>query len=115
MRTTRRRIGRQLNKGEALHAFRRFMVFGNLARLGPKDTEALANQAACLNLVTNAVILWNTVYMQRVVDARHQERQRALPEDLQRLSPARYAYINPYGTYGFDSLPPAGMFRPLRP
>lgn len=40
----RRRIGTQLNKGEALHAVRRFLVFGNLARPGPKDTEALANQ-----------------------------------------------------------------------
>ncbi|MDD9942867.1 MAG: Tn3 family transposase [Myxococcales bacterium] len=57
----RRRIGRQLNKGEALHALRRFLVFGNIARLGPKDTEALANQAACLNLATNAVISSNVM------------------------------------------------------
>jgi Tn3 transposase DDE domain len=29
-----------------------------------KQEEAQTNQAMCLNLVTNAVVVWNTVYMQ---------------------------------------------------
>ena len=31
------------------------------------DEEQL-NQVSCLNLVTNAVVLWNTVYMSAVLD-----------------------------------------------
>lgn len=110
----RRRIGAQLNKGEALHAVRRFLVFGNLARLGPKDVDALANQAACLNLVTNAVVLWNTVYMARVLDHRRRRGHVVQEDDVRRLSPARYEHINPYGKYRFDDLPRPGKFRPLR-
>ena len=110
----RRRIGTQLNKGEALHAVRRFLVFGNLARLGPSDTEALTNQAACLNLITNTTILWNTVHIQRVLDSLHRRRRPAAEVDITRLSPARHEHINPYGTYRLDRLPAPGSFRPLR-
>ena len=110
----RRQIGAQLNKGEALHALRRFLVFGNVARLGPRDADALSHQAACLNLVTNAVVLWNTVYTQRVLDALQRQGKPAQQQDVARLWPVRYEHINPYGTYRFDKLPPAGTFRPLR-
>jgi TnpA family transposase len=33
-----------------------------------KQEEAQTNQAMCLNLVTNAVVVWNTVYMQAMLD-----------------------------------------------
>ena len=33
-----------------------------------KQYEAQTNQAMCLNVVTNAVVIWNTVYMQAVLD-----------------------------------------------
>lgn len=109
----RRRIGRQLNKGEAVHALRRFLVFGNLARLTRRDIDALVNQAACLNLLTNAVVVWNTVYIGRVVEALRAEGYEVHDEDVSRLSPARYEHINPYGKYLFDVMP-AGALRDLR-
>jgi hypothetical protein len=33
-----------------------------------KQEEGLTHQASCLNLVTNAVIIWNTVYMAKAID-----------------------------------------------
>ena len=90
----RRRIGAQLNKGEAIHALRRFLVFGNLARLTRRDTDALVNQAACLNLLTNAVIVWNTVYIARVIDELWTEGHEVHDEDIAHLSPARHEHIN---------------------
>jgi TnpA family transposase len=33
-----------------------------------KQEEELRNQAGCLNLVTNAVVAWNTVYMAAVIE-----------------------------------------------
>jgi TnpA family transposase len=59
----RRRINTQLNKGEALHGLREFLLFANKGALRKKQDEELRNQAGCLNLVTNAVVTWNTVYM----------------------------------------------------
>lgn len=109
----RRRIGAQLNKGEAIHALRRFLVFGNLARLTRRDTDALVNQAACLNLLTNAVVVWNTVYIARVIDELRTEGHEVDDEDIAHLSPARYEHINPFGKYVFDA-PPQGTFRDLR-
>ena len=64
----RRRIGVQLNKGEALHALRRFLFFAHQGQVRRAQPEDQANQASCLNLVTNAVIAWNTVYMAAVID-----------------------------------------------
>ena len=58
----------QLNKGEALHALRRFLFFAHQGQVRRGQPEDQANQASCLNLVTNAVIAWNTVYMAAVID-----------------------------------------------
>jgi TnpA family transposase len=53
----RRRITRQLNKGEALHDLRAFLMVANKGQLRRKYPEELTHQALCLNLVTNAVIV----------------------------------------------------------
>ena len=63
-----RRIGTQINKGEALHALRGFLFLANEAKIRRRYYEEQLNQASCLNLVTNAVVLWNTVYMSAVLD-----------------------------------------------
>jgi hypothetical protein len=63
--------------------------------------EEQLNQASCLNLVTNAVVLWNTVYMKAVLDQLKAEGHHVDDVDVAHLSPARYAHINPYGKYRF--------------
>ena len=62
-----------------------------------KQYEAQTNQAMCLNVVTNAVVIWNTVYMQAVLDQLRAEGYRVQEEDLAHLSPARFEHVNPYG------------------
>ena len=64
---------RQLNKDEALHDLRATLVIANKGHLRHPRGEHLAHQASCLNLVTNAVIVWNTVYMAAVVEQLKQE------------------------------------------
>ncbi len=49
--------------------------------------------------MTNAVIVWNTVYMGAVIDRSRAKGQRIDPEDLAHLSPARYEHINPDGRH----------------
>jgi TnpA family transposase len=98
----RRRIQAQLNKGEALHSLREFLMFANRGTLRKKQEEELRHQAGCLNLLTNAVVTWNTVYIAAVLDQLRAEGYEVNPDDLARISPARYEHINPYGKYQFD-------------
>jgi TnpA family transposase len=57
----RKRIGIQLNKGESLHYLWRFIFFANEGEIRRSQFDDQTVQALCLNLVTNAVITWNTV------------------------------------------------------
>jgi hypothetical protein len=64
--------------------------------------------------VSNAVIVWNTVYMEAVIDRLRAMGERLDPEDLAHLSPARYEHIDPYGRYQFH-VDRRGGKKPLRP
>jgi TnpA family transposase len=112
----RRRINAQLNKGEALHALRGFLFFGDSGTVRRKQEEEQNNQASCLNLLTNAVVAWNTVYMAAVLDQLRSEGYPVREEDLVHLSPARYEHINPYGKFRFmlDEMLSLNKLRPLR-
>jgi hypothetical protein len=67
-----------------------------------KYEEGQANQAGCLNLLTNAVIVWNTVYMQAALDAIRREGYPVEEEDLTHLWPIRFAHVYRYGKYEFN-------------
>ncbi len=98
----RRRINRQLNKGESLHALRRFLFFAHEGHVRRRQPDDQADQAACLTLLTNAVIVWNTVYMTAAISQLATEGL-IDPADanLARLSPTLHEHINPYGRYRF--------------
>jgi Tn3 transposase DDE domain len=100
-----------------LHALREFLFFANRGKIRRKQEEEQVHQATCLNLLTNCVITWNTVYMAAAIDQLRQEGYAVQESDLAYLSPCRYEHINPYGKYDFEvneSLREAKL-RPLRP
>jgi TnpA family transposase len=94
----RRRWHAQLNKGKTRHDLRKFLCFARKGVVSQKDEEGWANQAACLNLLTNAVIVWNTVYIQAALAALQGERFPIHEEDLGHLWPTRFAHVYRYGT-----------------
>ena len=98
----RRQINRQLNKGEKLHDLRRFLFFAHQGLIRHRQDEDLANQSSCLTLVTNAIVTWNTVYLQAAIEQLLAEGVLVDEADLVHLSPARYEHINPYGRYEFE-------------
>lgn len=100
--TNRRRLKRQLNKGEALHSLRSQLFYANQGELKTQQDDQLLNQVGCLNLVTNAIIVWNTVYIDKVVQQLRQEGHSIDDEDLKHIWPTRHAHINVYGQYHFD-------------
>ncbi|MFP4817394.1 Tn3 family transposase [Providencia hangzhouensis] len=98
----RRRILTQLNRGESRHAVARAICHGqkkvkseNAIRTGQED------QLGALGLVTNAVVLWNTIYMQAALDHLRNEGETINEEEEARLSPLRHAHINMLGHYSF--------------
>jgi TnpA family transposase len=98
----RRRVMRQLNKGEAVHDLRAYLRIAHKGHLRRKRGDELVNQASCLNLVTNAVILWNTVYMAEAVAQLKGEGYSVNENDLAHIWPSRYEHINVYGRYHFN-------------
>jgi TnpA family transposase len=111
----RRRILTQLNRTEKRHALARVICHGRLGEIRRRYREGQEDQLGALGLVTNAVVLWNTIYMQ---DALHHLRQNGLPildDDLVGLSPLRHEHMNVLGHYSFtlaDTIL-AGEHRPL--
>ena len=97
-----KKITVQLNKGEALHALRRDVFIANEGKIRKRHQEDQLNQAACLNLVINAITVWNTVYMQAALDQLKSEGYEINEDDVKNLSPARSEHINMYGKYYFN-------------
>ena len=63
----RRRTGSILNKGEARNALARAIFFNRLGELRDRTFENQRHRASGLTLVTAAMTLWNTVYLDRAV------------------------------------------------
>ena len=69
-----------------------------------------------LNLLVAAIILWNTVYLQRAVDHLRRQGIEPGPKDLEHLSPLGWEHINLTDDYQWEaeeSMNP-DRFRPLR-
>ena len=113
----RRRVHAGLNKGEARNALARAVFFNRLGEIRDRSFEQQRYRASGLNLVTAAIVLWNTVYVERVVQAMQVSGIAIDPEHLQYLSPLGWEHINLTGDYVWKSRGrlAQGKFRPLRP
>ena len=100
--TFRRRIGRQLNKGEAMNELRQQIAFARGQTIWHRHHEDQTMQAHCLTLVTNACILSTTSYLQDAIDNERAAGRIIHDDSLPHVSPARWQSINFYGTYDFD-------------
>ena len=72
---------------------------------------------ARLNLVTEAIVLWNTVYLERAVAALHGHGQPVDEDPLRYLSPPAWEHINLTGDHLWRSSAKigGGKLRLLRP
>lgn len=97
-----KRANRQLNKGESIRALKAHLIVVNRSILGRKTNEGLRYQVQCLNLLTNAIILWNSVYMAQALQQLEREGYAVDPDDLKYNWPTRFEHINVYGRYEFN-------------
>ena len=113
----RRRVNAGLNKGEARNALARAIFFNRLGEMRDRSFEHQRYRASGLNLVTAAIILWNTVYLERAINSMKQHGEKIGENLLQHLSPLGWEHINLTGDYIWTTSKKLGkgFFRPLRP
>ncbi|MFD9339068.1 Tn3 family transposase [Streptomyces sp. NPDC060028] len=98
----RRKIARQLNKGESLHALRRQLHYAREGKITRRQPEQQNEQAWCLTVVTNAVVCWHTEYMGLAVGELRGAGRDVDTEVLAHISPARSSVVNYYGSITVD-------------
>ena len=111
----RRRILIQLNRGEGRHAVARAICHGKRGEIRKRYREGQEDQLGALGLVTNALVLWNTIYMQAALDHLRCNSVVINENDEARLSPLVYGHVNMLGHYAFtlSDIIINGKLRPL--
>jgi TnpA family transposase len=111
----KRRSNGNLNKGESRHALARAVFFHRLGELRDRTAEDMAHRASGLNLVVNAIVLWNTMYLARAVAYVRSQGVALTDEDLSHVAPVRWDHIALTGDYLWSDVNvPRERFRPLR-
>lgn len=100
--TYQRRIGRQLNKGENVHALKRNVFYAFDGEVRRARLEQQTEQAWCLTLVTNAIVTWTTEYFGLAVARLRQRGAWVDDELLAHIWPTRHANINFFGAITID-------------
>jgi hypothetical protein len=113
----RRRVLVQLNRQEGRHTLARRLFHGKRGELRKRYREGQEDQLGALGLVVNAIVLWNTRYIQKALDQLRAGGQEINPENVARLSPLGFEHINMLGRYHFDLAESVaqGEMRPLHP
>ncbi len=113
----RRRVQVGLNKGEARNALARAVFFNRLGEIRDRSFETQRFRANGLNLVTAAIILWNTTYLERAIQALEKHGYKIDDNLLKHLSPLGWEHINLTGDYVWpdNKWHSENGFRPLRP
>jgi len=98
----RRSVQLQLNRGEHRHILARWLFFANRGEFRDGDINEIMNKTSCLTVLSNAVVIWNTIHMQKIVDRLRAAGEPVKDEDLARTWPLLHAHIIPNGMYDFS-------------
>jgi len=112
----RRQISTQLNKHESRHSLARKIFYEQRGELRQRYREGQEDQLGAVGLVLNAIIVWNTRYIQAAIQRLRTADIDVSSDDLRRMSPLTHSHINQLGRYEFQLAPAtaAGELRPLR-
>jgi TnpA family transposase len=95
----RRPVQVGLNKGEAKNALARAVFFNRLGEMRDRTFENQWYRASGTNLAVAAIILWNTVYLERAIRLLQQKGTSISDALLVHLSPLGWEHINLTGDY----------------
>lgn len=115
----RRKISRQLNKGESLHALRRDLHYAQQGTIVRPHLQDQTEQAWCLTILTNAVITWTTEYYGMAIKELRAQGREVPDELLSFIAPGHRENINFFGFIDVDIEAELAKlddgWRPLRP
>ncbi|MDP9317432.1 MAG: Tn3 family transposase [Chloroflexota bacterium] len=98
----RRRVTAGLNKGEAKNGLAKAIFFNRRGMVQDQSYEDQRHRASGLNLVLTAIILWNTIGLERAVETLRAQGTAVPDEFLQHLSPLGWERIILTGEYRWD-------------
>lgn len=110
----RRQIKVQANLQEGRHALARKIFHGRAGQLYQRYQDGMEDQIGALGLVLNALVLFNTRYMDAAVTQLRADGFKVQDEDVARLSPFVRHHVNMLGRYSFQLPDLPGGLRPLR-
>ncbi|RSM95294.1 hypothetical protein DMB42_50180 [Nonomuraea sp. WAC 01424] len=115
----RRKISRQLNKGESLHALRRDLHYAQQGAMVRPHLQDQTEQSWCLTILTNAVITWTTEYYAMGIKELRAQGREVPDELLSFIAPGHRENINFFGFIEVDIEGETAKlddgWRPLRP
>ena len=98
----RQQVRTQLSRGEARHDLARSLFFADQGMFRSGDYYQMMNRASCLSLLSNAVLVYNTLRIARMLEQAHAQGQTFSPEAIAHVSPLMYRHVIVNGTYDFS-------------
>ena len=100
----RQTVQRQLNKGEYRHKLPRRIFFADQGEFTTGDYEEIMNNASCLSLVSNAILYWNTIKINDIVETLRVQGEDIDKETLSHISLLPFKHVVPNGTYFIEDV-----------
>jgi TnpA family transposase len=98
-RELRQTVQLQLNKGEYRHKLPRRIFFADQGEFTTGDYEEIMNKASCLSLVSNAILYWNTIKINDIVENLRAQGEEIDKETLSHISLLPFRHVVPNGMY----------------
>ena len=98
----RQQVRTQLSRGEARHDLARSLFFADQGMFRSGDYYQIMNRASCLSLLSNAVLVYNTLRIAQVLDHAAAQGQLFSPDAIAHVSPLMYRHVIVNGSYDFS-------------
>jgi TnpA family transposase len=98
----RQQVRTQLNRGEARQDLAQRLFFADQGMFRSGDYYQMMNRASCLSLLSNAVLVYNTIRIGRVLERADAQGQAFTPEAIAHVSPLARRHVIVNGTYDFS-------------
>ena len=98
----RQQVRTQLNRGEARQDLAQWLFFADQGMFRSGDYYQMMNRASCLSVLSNAVLVYNTLRIGRVLERAKAQGQEFTPEAVAHVSPLVRRHVIVNGTYDFS-------------
>jgi hypothetical protein len=108
----RKRVGRQLNKGESLNGLRETVHFAHLGQIRHRHLIDQTAQALCITLVVNCITAYNAGLLSQAVHCLRAVGFEIDDADVTHDGPTMSGHILMHGRYHYDLDRPPKQLRP---